>query len=286
MKRLINTLTIFASIACSFDGWAQIPDIKMIFVKGGTFEMGCTPEQGNNCSSDEKPVRQVTVNDFYIGKYEVTQAEWETVMNSNPSYFTLEPSHWKTMKIFMTGVNKLNKTNYAVPTEAEWNRASVIDGLPVEQVNWSDVQEFIRRLNEMTGKRYRLPTEAEWEYAARGGAASRGYKYSGSDEAGDVAWYGNNSGGKTHLAGTKKPNELGIHDMCGNVNEWTGDRYGDYGGSPQTNPEGGVSGDEIVFRGGGWNAGSQLVRVTIRFRRPFYITGDSSLGLRLARNPE
>ncbi|MDR1601899.1 MAG: formylglycine-generating enzyme family protein [Tannerella sp.] len=258
----------------------------MVFVKGGTFAMGCVLEQGNDCSPDEKPVHQVTVSDFYIGKYEITQAEWDAVMNSNPSYFTLAPSNWKTMKIFMTGVNKFNRTNYAVPTETEWNRASVIDGLPVEQVNLIEVQEFIRRLNEMTGKSYRLPTEAEWEYAARGRAAGRNYKYSGSDEVGDVAWYGNNSGGKTHLVGTKKPNELGIYDMSGNVSEWTGDKYGNYGGSPQTNPKGETSGNDIVFRGGGWNAGSQLVRVTIRFRRPFYITGDPFIGLRLACDPE
>ncbi|MDR0757132.1 MAG: formylglycine-generating enzyme family protein [Tannerella sp.] len=284
MRRLINILILFASSACLFDGWTQTPDIKMIFVKGGTFSMGCTSKQGNDCSADERPAHQVTVSDFYIGKYEITQSEWEAVMNNNPSYFTLEPSDWKTMKIFMAGVNKLNRTNYAVPTETEWNRASVIDGLPVEQISWSDVHEFIRRLNAKTGKDYRLPTEAEWEYAARGGTASRNCKYSGSDEVGDVAWYGNNSGGKTHLVGTKKANELGIYDMCGNVSEWTGDKFGYYDSSPKTDPKGEASGDDIVFRGGGWNAGSQLMRVTIRLRRPIHIDGDAYMGLRLARS--
>ncbi|MDR1408587.1 MAG: formylglycine-generating enzyme family protein [Tannerella sp.] len=255
----------------------------MVFVKGGTFTMGCTPGQEGDCSADEKPAHQVTVNDFYIGKYEVTQSEWEAVMHHNPSYFTLAPSDWETMKILMAGVNEHNKTNYAVPTEKEWNRASIIDGLPVEQVALEDVQEFIRRLNGLTGKLYRLPTEAEWEYAARGGAWGQDCKFSGSNDVEEVAWYGNNSGGKTHLVGTKKSNELGIYDMSGNVSEWIGGRFGHYAASGHRSKSKNKTSDiDLLSRGGGWNAGEQLVRMTVRLRRPSHVHGDTYVGFRLA----
>lgn len=150
--------------------------IEMVYVKGGTFQMG-----SNDSESDEKPVHTVTVSDFYIGKYEVTQKQWREIMGNNPSNF------------------------------------KNCDNCPVEKVSWNDVQEFIKKLNQKTGKNYRLPTEAEWEYAARGGSQSRGYKYAGSNNIGEVAWYGDNSSSKTHAVGGKKPNELGIYDMSGNV---------------------------------------------------------------------
>jgi formylglycine-generating enzyme required for sulfatase activity len=139
--------------------------------------------------------------------------------------------------------------------------------LPVESVSWHDVQEFIQKLNAQTGKTYRLPTEAEWEYAARGGAQSQGYRYSGSNTVGDVAWYDGNSGGTTHPAGQKSPNELGIYDMSGNVYEWCSDYWSfSYSSSSQTNPAGPSSGSHRVFRGGGWNDFvAQYVRVPFRF---------------------
>ena len=189
--------------------------IEMVKVEAGSFNMGATPEMENPYDS-EKPVHRVTLtNNYYIGKYEVTQALWQAVMGSNPSYFKG-------------------------------------DDLPVEQVSWNDCQDFISKLNAMTGKRFRLPSEAEWEYAARGGKKSRGYQYSGSNTLGDVAWYYGNSGPKTHAVGTKQPNELGIYDMTGNVSEWCQDRYGDYSGVPQTNPTGSVDGKFRVNRGGSW----------------------------------
>ena len=173
---------------------AEIPEIEMIYVAGGTFNMGA---DDSDAYDREKPVHSVTVSGFSIGKYEVTQRLWKAVMGTNPSY---------------------NKG----------------DNLPVENVSWNQVQEFIRKLNAMTGKHYRLPTEAEWEFAARGGNRSQGYIYSGSSNLSSVAWYYDNSGRKTHPVGTKAPNELGIYDMSGNVWEWTSDIWCTDYKSPRT----------------------------------------------------
>ena len=201
--------------------------IEMVKVEAGSFNMGATPEMENPYDS-EKPVHRVTLtNNYYIGKYEVTQALWQAVMGSNPSYFKG-------------------------------------DDLPVEKVSWDDCQDFISKLNAMTGKRFRLPSEAEWEYAARGGKKSRGYQYSGSNTLGDVAWYYGNSGPKTHAVGTKQPNELGIYDMTGNVWEWCQDWFGSYSSSPQTNPTGAASGSIRVCRGGSWNYSAGLCRTSYR----------------------
>ncbi|MDR1331409.1 MAG: formylglycine-generating enzyme family protein [Tannerella sp.] len=251
----------------------QPPEIEMIFVEGGSFMMGCTPEQGAYCNSNERPVHQVTVKDFYIGKCEVTQAEWESVMGENPSYF--HSLRWDDMVAYVQRINERSGTAYEIPTEAQWNKVA----LPVEGVSWNDVQEFIRRLNALTGKNYRLPTEAEWEYAARGGEASRNYKYSGASVTGESAWYGYNSGGQTHPVGVKKPNELGIHDMNGNVWEWCSDWYGRYSGCSQADPQGAQFGSQRVIRGGSWNRITQ--RISIRENA---LPGESrsNLGFRLA----
>lgn len=189
--------------------------IDMVRVEAGTFMMGATSEMQNPWDN-EKPVHQVTLtNDYYIGKYEVTQALWWAVMGSNPSNFKGE-NH------------------------------------PVKNVSWNDCHDFIRMLNILTGKHFRLPTEAEWEYAARGGRKSKGYQYSGSNSLSDIAWYADNSGSTTHAVGTKEPNELGIYDMSGNVWEWCQDWYDSYTSSSQTNPTGAASGSRRVFRGGSW----------------------------------
>ena len=198
----------------------------MVFVKGGTFTMGCTSEQDSDCTDWEQPMHQVTLDSFYIGKYEVTQAQWKLVMNGD------NPAKFKG------------------------------DNLPVENVSWYDVQAFLNRLNEMSGEDYRLPTEAEWEYAARGGAQSRDYKYSGSNVADEVAWYGTD---ETRPVGIKIANELGIHDMSGNVWEWASDWFDmGYSADPQTNPVGPSDGTNRVLRGGQWNGNARNVRVTMR----------------------
>lgn len=189
-------------------------DIEMVFVQGGTFTMGCTEEQGADCIDNEIPVHQVTLSDFKIGKYEVTVAQWKAVMGKNPSCF------------------------------------SGCDQCPVGSVNWYDLQAFINRLNAKTGKTYRLPTEAEWEYAARGGNKSQGYSYSGADILDNAAWHDGNCDPKTYKVGTKAANELGIHDMSGNVWEWCSDWYGDYSAAAQNNPQGASNGRYRVLRGG------------------------------------
>ena len=204
--------------------------IDMVRVEAGTFTMGATAEM-KDPNDDEKPTHRVTLtNDYYIGKYEVTQALWKAVMGNNPSNFKG-------------------------------------DNLPVEKVSWDDCQEFISKLNRITGKTLRLPTEAEWEYAARGGNNSRGYQYSGSNNLSDVAWFRGNSGGKPHAVGTKQPNELGIYDMSGNVDEWCQDWYwyGAYSSSSQVNPTGANSGSYRVCRGGSWGCIARICRSSYRY---------------------
>ncbi len=217
---------------------------NMVPVEGGTFTMGATPEQDKDVYDDEKPAHEVTLSDFSIGKYEVTQKEWKTVMGSNPSYFK--------------GDNR-----------------------PVECVSWDDCQKFIGKLNSMTGKHFRLLTEAEWEYAARGGNKSKGYKYAGSNNIDAVAWYADNSGNTTHDVGTKQPNELGLYDMSGNVWEWCQDWYSDYSSNSQTNPAGPSLGSNRVIRGGSWYYSAGNCRVSYRnYYSPVYRY--FNIGLRLA----
>ena len=203
-------------------------EFNMVKVEGGTFSMGATSEQSSDADDYEYPVHSVTLSDYYIGETEVTQELWEAVMGSNPSEFT--------------GNNQR----------------------PVESVSWDDCQEFIKKLNQLTGKNFRLPTEAEWEYAARGGKYSRGYKYSGSNNSDEVAWYGSNSGSKTHSVKTKKANELGLYDMSGNVWEWCNDWWGCYQSNSQTNPTGSSEGEYRVLRGGSWDYRDRFVRVSGR----------------------
>ena len=220
---------------------------EMVFVEGGSFDMGATTEQGSDAYDDEYPVHSVTLDGYYIGKFEVTLELWEAVMGSKPS-------------------------------------SNVGAQYPVENVTWEDCHEFISSLNSLTGRTFRLPTEAEWEYAARGGNKISHFKYSGSDNIGDVAWYSSNSGATIHSVGTKSPNELGIYDMSGNVSEWCSDWYGSYSAEAQTNPQGPSSGSFRVFRGGSWFDGARNCRVSNRHNHvPSF--SDGYLGLRLVLVP-
>lgn len=186
---------------------------NMVYVQGGTFTMGRTSSKAYWCDDSDQPAHQVTVGSFYICKYEVTQKLWKAFMGNNPS----------------------------------WTKA---DNMPVEWVNWVTAQKFIHKLNAFSGKKFRLPTEAEWEYAARGGNRSHNYLYSGSDDINAVAWWKDNSGDKLHPVGTKRPNELGLYDMTGNVYEWCSDWQAPYQSGAQTNPKGPQTGDWRVMRGG------------------------------------
>ena len=224
----------------------------MMPVEGGSFMMGATLEQGNDASDREKPVHEVTLSSYYIGQTEVTQALWQAVMGSNPSYF--------------------KSYNF-----------------PVESVSWEDCQQFITTLNELTGRRFRLPTEAEWEFAARGGNNSMGYKYAGSDDLSSVGWYSYNDSWLfkgpgaygTHAVCTRMPNELMLYDMSGNVHEWCNDWYGGYSNMAQTDPSGPASGTDRVYRGGSWYFDEWFCRVSFRnSTTPTYTS--YGIGLRLA----
>ncbi len=217
----------------------------MVEVRGGTFTMGATREQGSDAESDEMPTHKVTLSSYYIGQTEVTQELWKAVMSINPSCH--------------------QGNNY-----------------PVENVSWNEVQTFISKLNNITGLKFRLPTEAEWEFAARGGTMSNnGYKYSGDRFAGCVAWYDDFSEGKTHPVALKEKNRLGIYDMSGNVWEWCQDWYDDYSRTSQTNPTGPSSGSCRVFRGGGYGSPERDCRVSCRSTNyPYY--RHRSLGFRIA----
>ena len=198
-----------------FDG------IEFVWIPPGSFEMGSA---GRHAEKNERPLARVTITrGFYLGKYEVTQAEWQVVMGDNPSYFP------------------------------ECERC------PVEMVSWNDVKTFIGNLNRRSGgKRYRLPTEAEWEYAARAGTTTDTYagditKRRGKDPVVDrIAWYDRNSKKRTHPVGGKEPNAFGLYDMMGNVLEWVEDGYGKYPGGTVTDPTGPKSKLNRLFRGGSW----------------------------------
>ena len=197
----------------------------MIFVEGGTFMMGAT-EDDKEVDYRDKPAHQVTLSDYYIGKFEVTQELWKALMGKNHEYFK--------------GGEKY----------------------PVGDMSRKDILKFIKKLNKLTGRQFRLPTEAEWEYAARGGKWSRGFKFSGSDTLDNVGWYFNNSSGKLHPVGMKNPNELGIYDMSGNVKEWCSDWFGEYPMDPQTDPVGSLRSPYCsgwIYRGGGF--GDQRLEV-------------------------
>ena len=190
----------------------------MVLVEGGTYMMG-NPDRDRNHEYAEDVPHEVTLSSFYICKYEVTEALWTAVMGSNPSYHKLG------------------------------------DNYPVEQVNWYDCQDFVEKLSELTGRHFRLPTEAEWEYAARGGKRSRGYRYSGSYALDEIGWHVGNAHHYKREVGTKKPNELGLYDMTGNVSEWCQDKLDIeyYHHSPSINPQGpdrSTYKDNRCFRGG------------------------------------
>ncbi len=227
------------SVDQDFTETAWEMNIKMIWVEGGEFMMGCTSEQ-SDCEDDEKNVRRVTVDGFYISMLEITQSQWEKVMGTS---------------IYQ----QRDKANNS------WSIHGVGPDYPMYYVSWDEAMDFCRLLSSKTGKTYTLPTEAQWEYAARGGKMADGTKYAGSNMIDAVAWYKDNSGSTTHPCGTKRANVLGIYDMTGSVWEWCKDWYSEiYAGYDANNPTGPSSGSEHVTRGGGWNSNALRCRVTAR----------------------
>ena len=235
------------SAQCTVHVLQPIEPEKMIWVEGGTFWMGAHDDEYDEFSNpDELPCHEVTLSGFYISQYMVTQKEWRAAMG-----------RWGTY---------------------EW---ALGEDKPTWIISWNEIQEYISRLNAETGKKYRLPTEAEWEYAARGGNKSQGYLYSGSNNINEVAWYEGNYSEISPLrpVGKKKPNELGIYDMSGNMMEWCSDWYGPYTGAHQTNPPGPDTGDRRVVRGGGFGSTDYFCRNA--YRSQFFTEVIVGCGFRL-----
>lgn len=224
-----------------------INGIEMVVVHGGTFTMGSDDAQALDT---ERPAHSVTVSNYFIGKYEVTQALWVAVMGSNPSGFRGD------------------------------------DNLPVENISWNMAMEFITKLNDITGKRYRMPTEAEWELAAREALLTQKYPYSGSYNVDEVAWYCDNAENMTHPVGQKKPNPRGIYDMSGNVFELCYDWFGMYSTAHQTNPIGPSSGTYRIMRGGSYVDNAFGCRIIYRNGLDSQDVRYINVGLRLAMSAD
>lgn len=205
---------------------------EMISVEGGTFSMGNTEMDGEQ---NERPPHEVTLNSFKIAKTETTVTQW---------------------KIFC------KQSGRNMPEAPSWGW---IDTHPIVNVSYEDATNYCNWLSERMNANYRLPTEAEWEYAARGGNLSKGTRFSGGTNADIVAWFDTNSNKQTQIVASKKPNELGIYDMSGNVWEWCMDWYGKYESTAQKNPKGPISGDERIMRGGGFYGSNTLCNITTRF---------------------
>ena len=260
---VVTDANLRSAIAASGFAW-RIKDtssnIEMLLVPAGTFTMGCSASAQWGCTSDESPTHQVTLtNAFYMGKTEVTQAQWQAKMGSNPSYF--------------------------VPA----NGYSSDTTKPVERVSWNMIASGFPSFMSLTD--LRLPTEAEWEYAYRAGTTTAFHSYAAqpngfSDDTllGNIAWYGSNAGNQTHAVGGKFANALGLHDMSGNVYEWCQDWYGPYSSGSVTNPTGPTTGSNRLLRGGGWGTYSGGCRASQRgFNTPDFIS--TSFGFRVVRTP-
>lgn len=230
------------SVPCHIIHFNDSVRIELVQIMQGVFSMG-----SENGYDNEKPVRRVKLNDFYIGRFEVTQRLWRFVMGGNPAHF------------------------------------NECRDCPVEMITYFESMEFIQKINQLTGLNFRLPTEAEWEYAASGGGFGKRTKYSGSLKINEVAWFGTNSGKSTHPVGTKMPNAVGIYDMSGNVYEWTQDWMGKYRKDSQNDPKGPEKGRMKVIRGGCWYDTEEGCRIKSRVEmKPNEKNG--CLGLRLVHD--
>jgi formylglycine-generating enzyme required for sulfatase activity len=261
---IVTKATLRSAITATGLAW-RVRDIRtgieMVLIPPGSFQMGCSASQSYSCNSDEDPVHTVTLTSaFYLGRYEVTQAQWLAEMASNPSYFQNPSSD--------------------VP-------AAQIPNRPVEYVSWNMIQNFMFQTD------MRLPTEAEWEYAYRAGTSTAYHGFTnylnGTNVdalSGNIGWYSSNSNSQTRPVGGKAGNGFGLHDMSGNVWEWVNDRYSSsyYASSPSQDPAGPASGSSRVFRGGSWGSNSSYLRASYRYLNP-PDNANYDLGCRAARSP-
>ena len=283
------SILIIAALIMSFTKSSKISNIdkvsepQMIYVQGGTFMMGCTAEQGEDCFDDEKPKQSVQLQNYYLGKYEVTNIQYCEFLNEEGNQ-ERGGRNWL----------KMNKYSLIEQKEGEFVSRQGFDNYPVINVSWYGAVAYATWLSSKSDKNYRLPSEAEWEYAARGGKKSKKYKYSGSNTLNDVAWFSeNSSNSKTgwgyrndsgvHPVGLKKANELGIYDMSGNANEWCSDIYRNKY-SEGNNLKSWLIGSNIVIRGGSWDSTPNYCRVAGRnFDNPNSVW-TSPDGFRLVRD--
>jgi formylglycine-generating enzyme required for sulfatase activity len=268
-KKSIALWLLAAIISCTLPTYAQDPvcrvfhvndiPLRMVFVKGGDMQLGCTAERDDSCKAREIPNHTVSLPDFYMGETEVTQALWIAVMGRDNN-----PSYWK----------------------GNW--------LPVERVSWAECQRFINRLNKFLsadlpqGYRFALPTEAQWEYAARGGLKSAGTSYSGGNDLKQVAWFYSNSNERTHDVRIKTANELGLFDMSGNVWEWCQDWFDENYYAENKDWNNPLNDQETAYRvqrGGSWNYAAPYLRCANRDRGSIYSRYEDC-GFRVALIPK
>ena len=291
-----NKNLIVAVIVCVALAWAcknedksqnanhemNLCDTEFVFVEGGTFTMGCTEEQSNDCYNDEKPAHEETVKDLYIGKYEVTVGQFAKFIEETNYKTDAEKSDSSLIcidgvKSYKKGVNWRFNAQGTLYDKQEYDH-------PVAHVSWNDAKAYCEWFSGKCGNEVRLPSETEWEYAARGGNLSRGTKYSGSNMINEVAWYDANSEFTTHPVGGKKANELGIFDMSGNVYEWCSTWYNNFG-SEASDVNNEIENKYIVVRGGSSFLNEKFSRVSYRYSRTPSTCG-GPYGFRLAMTAE